>query len=241
MLELGTLREINLLSLCVRLLLGILFSGFLGMSRNIKQRPAGIRTYMLVCIGAILTMTLGQYEYAMVHTLWKDSYQQLGVGLDVSRYGAQVINGIGFLGAGSIILSGTNKIKGMTTAAGLWASGCMGIALGAGFYEGAIIGFTILFVCLLFLPIIEDSMLLRSKNMNVYVEFRSIKSLKHVIELTKTLNISIYEVDVINNFNNQRAFMGANFYMQLDKSARKHSDILMALSEFDEVCNVEEI
>jgi putative Mg2+ transporter-C (MgtC) family protein len=241
MLDLGTLREINLLSLCIRLFFGILFSGVLGFSRNIKQRPAGIRTYMLVCIGAVLTMTLAQFENLMVKTLWNEAYQQIGIGLDVSRYGAQVINGIGFLGAGSIILSGNNKVKGMTTAAGLWASGCMGIALGAGFYEGAIIGFTLLFICLLFLPIIEDSILLKSKNMNVYLEFKSIKSLKHVIELTKSLNISIYEVDVINNFNNQKTLMGANFYMQLGKTVRRHSDIIMALSEFDEICNVEEI
>lgn len=241
MLELGALREINLLSLIVRLSLGILFSGFLGLSRNIKQRPAGIRTYMLVSIGAILTMTLAQFEDSMLKTLWNSTYVQLGIGLDLSRYGAQVINGIGFLGAGTIILSGNNKIKGMTTAAGLWASGCMGLALGAGFYEGAIIGFTLIFTCLLILPIIEDSILLKSRNMNVYIEFSSIKSLKHVIELTKSLNISIFEVDVFNNFSNQNSLMGANFYMQLDKSARKHSDVIMALSEFDEIVNVEEI
>lgn len=241
MLDLGILREINLLSLCIRLVFGILFSGLLGLSRNIKQRPAGIRTYMLVCIGAILTMTLAQFEDLMLKTLWNSAFQQIGIGLDLSRYGAQVINGIGFLGAGTIILSGNNKIKGMTTAAGLWASGCMGLALGAGFYEGAIIGFTLLFICLLILPIIEDSILLRSKNMNVYIEFSSIKSLKHVIELTKSLNISIFEVDVINNFSNQNSLMGANFYMQLNNAIRKHSDVIMALSEFDEIVNVEEI
>jgi len=241
MLDLGPLREINLLSLCVRLFLGIIFSGFLGFSRNIKQRPAGIRTYMLVSIGAILTMTLAQFEYLMVNTLWNDSYQQLGIGLDLSRYGAQVINGIGFLGAGTIILSGNKKIKGMTTAAGLWASGCMGLALGAGFYEGAIIGFIIILICLLVLPFIEDSILLKSKNMNVYIEFRSIKSMKHVIELIKSLDISIFEVDVINNFKDQRTLIGANFYMSLSSKGRKHSEIIMALSEFDEICNVEEI
>jgi putative Mg2+ transporter-C (MgtC) family protein len=241
MLELGALRDISLLTLCLRLFLGIVFSGLLGVSRNIKQRPAGIRTYMLVCIGAILTMTLAQFEDQMLKTLWNPTYLKIGIGLDLSRYGAQVINGIGFLGAGTIILSGNNKVKGMTTAAGLWASGCMGLALGAGFYEGAILGFTILFVCLLLLPRIEDSILLNSKNMNVYIEFSSIKSLKHVIELTKSLNISIFEVDVINNFTTQNALMGANFYMQLDSNNRKHSEVIMALSEFDEIVNVEEI
>ncbi|NCD04861.1 MAG: MgtC/SapB family protein [Spirochaetia bacterium] len=241
MLDLGSLRELNFLSLCVRLFLGIIFSGFLGFSRNIKQRPAGIRTYMLVSIGAVLTMTLAQFEYSMINTLWNDAYKINGIGLDLSRYGAQVINGIGFLGAGSIILSGTQKIKGMTTAAGLWASGCMGLALGSGFYEGAIIGFLIILVCLFGLPIIEDSILLKSKNMNVYIEFRSIKSLKHVIELIKSLNISIFELDVMNNFDDPKTLIGANFYMELSNKNIKHSEVIMALSEFDEICNVEEI
>lgn len=241
MLNLGALRELNLLSLCVRLLMAILFSGFLGFSRNIKQRPAGIRTYMLVGIGAVMTMTLAHFEYQMINTIWNDVYKEIGIGLDLSRYGAQVINGIGFLGAGSIILAGNRKIKGMTTAAGLWASGCMGLALGAGFYEGAIIGFIILFLCLSFLPFIEDSILLKSKNMNVHLEFRSIKSLKHVIELIKSLDISIFEVDVLNNFDDPNTLIGANFYMQLSKKNVKHSEVIMALSEFDEICNVEEI
>lgn len=241
MLDLGSLRELNFLSLCLRLFLGIIFSGFLGFSRNIKQRPAGIRTYMLVSIGAVLTMTLAQFEYSMVNTLWNEAYKINGIGLDLSRYGAQVINGIGFLGAGSIILSGTQKIKGMTTAAGLWASGCMGLALGSGFYEGAIIGFLIILLCLFGLPIIEDSILLKSKNMNVYIEFRSIKSLKHVIELIKSLNISIFELDVMNNFDDPKTLIGANFYMQLSNKNIKHSEVIMALSEFDEICNVEEI
>ncbi len=241
MLDLGSLRELNFLSLCVRLFLGIIFSGFLGFSRNLKQRPAGIRTYMLVSIGAVLTMTLAQFEYSMVNTLWNEAYKINGIGLDLSRYGAQVINGIGFLGAGSIILSGTQKIKGMTTAAGLWASGCMGLALGSGFYEGAIIGFLIILICLFGLPLIEDSNLLNSKNMNVYIEFRSIKSLKHVIELIKSLNISIFELDVMNNFDDPKTLIGANFYMQLSDKNIKHSEVIMALSEFDEICNVEEI
>jgi len=241
MLELGALRELNILSLCVRLLLGIMFSGFLGFSRNIKQRPAGLRTYMLVSIGAIMTMTLAQFELIMIETVWSDAYQEIGIGLDLSRYGAQVINGIGFLGAGSIILAGNRKVKGMTTAAGLWASGCMGLALGAGFYEGAIVGFLLLFICLSFLPIIENSILLKSKNMNVYIEFRSIKSLKKVIEFIKSLDISIFELDVFNNFDNSNTLIGANFYMQLSKKNIKHSEVIMALSEFDEICNVEEI
>jgi len=77
--------------------------------------------------------------------------------------------------------------------------------------------------------------------MGVYIEFRSIKSLKHVMELIISLGISIYELDVINNFDDPNKLIGANFYMQLSKGNKKHSEVIMALSEYDEICNVEEI
>lgn len=91
-----------------------------------KNRPAGLRTYMLVCVGSCLIMLTNQYFYQMT-----------GAG-DPMRLGAQVVSGIGFLGAGTIIVTKHNQIKGLTTAAGLWASAGVGLALGIGFYEAAL-------------------------------------------------------------------------------------------------------
>ena len=109
------------------------FRYYIGLERGRKGRAAGFRTYMLVCLGAALTMLLGQYEFEMLNFHW----QSLSGGqtTDVTRFSAQVINGVGFLGAGTIIVTGRQEVKGLTTAAGLWASACVGLAIGAGFYE----------------------------------------------------------------------------------------------------------
>ena len=122
------LREFSFLSILLRLLLAMLFGGVIGLERGRKRRAAGFRTYMLVCLGAALTMLLSQYLHRMLNTVWSGA----ALTIDVSRISAQVINGIGFLGAGTIIVTGRQQVKGLTTAAGLWASACMGIAIGAG-------------------------------------------------------------------------------------------------------------
>ena len=94
---LAYLREMNVASVLLRLTVAMLFGGFIGLERERKRRPAGFRTYMLVCLGAALTMLLSQYEFAMVMGPWNGIAQELGMKTDVSRFGAQVINGVGFL------------------------------------------------------------------------------------------------------------------------------------------------
>ena len=126
------LRQFNLLSVVVRLLAAMLFGGMLGIDRAKKGRAAGFRTYMFVCLGAALAMLLSQYEHAMLAGRWAEKALDVGIRTDVSRFGAQVINGIGFLGAGTILVTDRQEVKGLTTAAGLWASACMGLAIGAG-------------------------------------------------------------------------------------------------------------
>ena len=115
------LREFNIAAVTLRLVLAMLFGGMLGLERARKRRAAGFRTYMIVCIGATLAILLSQYEAAMLAGPWKDVADYVGIHSDVSRFGAQVINGIGFLGTGTIIVTGRQEVKGLTTAAGLWA------------------------------------------------------------------------------------------------------------------------
>ena len=122
------LRELNFISMLLRIILSVLIGGALGIERGTKNRPAGLRTYILVCLGSALVMMTNQYVYITYETG------------DPVRLGAQVISGVGFLGAGTIVLTGRNKIMGITTAAGLWAAACCGLAIGIGFYEGAVLG-----------------------------------------------------------------------------------------------------
>ena len=120
------LRELNFLSIVVRILLAMLVGGIIGWER--ASHPAGLRTHILVCIGSSMVMLLSHY----LTIVYGDSS-------DISRIGAQVISGIGFLGAGTILFS-RGKVTGLTTAAGLWSTACIGLCIGIGFYEAAVFG-----------------------------------------------------------------------------------------------------
>ncbi|MBQ6622070.1 MAG: MgtC/SapB family protein [Mogibacterium sp.] len=123
------LAELSLPVILLRTALALLCAGVIGYDRDTHGAPAGFRTHILVCLGAMLAMMTGQFAYMMYPAA-----------VEPTRIGAQVISGIGFLGAGTIILTREHRVAGLTTAAGLWASASIGIALGIGFYEGAIIG-----------------------------------------------------------------------------------------------------
>ena len=161
-------RELNFVSVALRLLLSAVIGFSLGLERGRKRRPAGCRTYMLVCMGATLTLLLSQYEYIMVTTKWASIASEIGLRTDVSRFGAQVINGVGFLGAGTILVTGRREVKGLTTAAGLWASACMGLAIGAGFYECVFLGTVLIFLSMRYLPIVENMMVEHAPFLNIY-------------------------------------------------------------------------
>lgn len=122
-----TLTEFNFWSVCFRILLATLIGGCIGSERGRHGRAAGLRTHILVCLGSTMAVLVGIY-----------SVQQLGLGGDPLRVSAQVVSGIGFLGAGTILTRGQSHITGLTTAAGLWTTACLGLAIGAGFYTGAI-------------------------------------------------------------------------------------------------------
>jgi hypothetical protein len=116
------LAGMELLSVIARLSLAALFGGLLGLERERKNRPAGLRTYLIVCVGAALTVLLSEYEQWMLSTRWAAAAGS-AVQIDISRLGAQVINGIGFLGAGTILVSSRKKVRGLTTI-GLYGTCC---------------------------------------------------------------------------------------------------------------------
>jgi len=153
--------DLNIVSITLRLFLAMLFGGIIGLERGANRHPAGFRTHILVCMGAAIAMLTNQY----ICDVWSATS-------DPARLGAQVITGVGFLGVGTILITGRSRIKGLTTAAGLWASACLGLAIGIGFYEGAIIGAVLIFISLAFLPNLEDYFYEHSGVVNVYVELK---------------------------------------------------------------------
>ncbi len=233
------LRQFNLASVLLRLTLAVVCGGLIGVNREHKRRPAGFRTYMMVCMGAALSMILGQYEDAMLHTLLAGSLEAVGKPSDVTRFGAQVINGIGFLGTGTILITEQREVKGLTTAAGLWATACMGLAIGAGFYEGVALSFVCIFLSIKVLPYMELFLLSRSRNMNLYVELASLERLRDFIALMKAIDIQIFDVEL----DRKRAAgggVGVVFYLHLPKN-QSHTKLLTDLSYSPDVRAIDEI
>lgn len=231
-------RGISFFAILIRLTLALLLGGLLGLERIRKRRPAGIRTYMLVCVGAALTMILGQYQAQMLLTDWSKAASSIQP--DISRFSAQVINGIGFLGAGTVLVTGKQEVKGLTTAAGLWASACMGIAIGAGFFECVILAFLLIFLCNRVLPYIETAIVESARNVNLYVEFESLDNVSQIITCIKSVDTQIYEVDIDRGHRDQYIYPNATISLRLNKR-RTHAKLMLALSELECVHTIDEI
>ena len=224
----GYLGEINALSTFVRLALALICGGVLGMERGKKNRPAGFRTYMLVCVGATLVMLTNQY----ICNLY-------GTG-DPARLGAQVISGIGFLGAGTIMVTGNNKIKGLTTAAGLWSAACIGLAIGIGFYEGAIAaGAAILFIMTVFKDV-ERKILKKSKALRLYVSVETNEALNDLIEECHSRKIRVDDIQVSKPRQGTKGGIIAFLTLKLN-TKQSHTKLVHQLSELNGILYIEEL
>lgn len=223
------LREVNTLSIVIRLTLALICGGIIGIDRGRKRRPAGFRTHVLVCIGSALAMLTNQYIV-----------QEMNIGGDPTRLGAQVISGIGFLGAGTILVTGKKQVKGLTTAAGLWASACMGLAIGIGFYEGAIIGCLFIVVGMTILHGIESYLVAKAKVIELYVELESAKGIKHLIDYIKHHEMTIAYMEVTKSENITRERVGILFTLK-QHHKKPHEEVISMISQVEQVTFVEEI
>lgn len=232
-------RELNFASVVLRILCAMAVGGIVGLDRERKGRAAGFRTYMLVALGAALTVMLGQYLSVMMETAWADKAVQLGLKTDVVRFGAQVINGVGFLGAGTIIVTGRQQVKGLTTAAGLWASACLGLAIGAGFYECVFIGFVLILVSMKLLPKIEDFVTSKALNMNIYISMDSVECLGNIINCFKESNFRILDADIEKEEHATITQINAVFSVKMTER-HPHTEILAKLSTLDGIIYIEQ-
>ena len=212
----------------LRIILALLMGGLIGMERERKRRPAGFRTYMLVALGAALTVILSQYLDYMINNPWAEINASIGVKTDASRFGAQVINGVGFLGAGTIIVTGRQEVKGLTTAAGLWASECM------------IIGFILIFLCMRILPLIENAVMAKARNMNIYVEMDSVENVGAIVSLIKSENITLYDLEIDKEQHEHLTQINAVFSLHLPHK-EDHTEVLARLSTLDGIITIEEV
>ena len=219
----------------IRLSVASLCGGLVGIERGRKRRAAGFRTHMLICMGAALTMVLGSYLFVVLNGgFWGTTAP---VQTDVSRLGAQVINGIGFIGAGTIIVTGRQQVKGMTTAAGLWASACMGLAIGAGFYSAALIACCTIILTIVVFSKLEYFILSRSRNVNLFVEFESVDNLSDIIEKIKGQDVRIFDVEMTKGRGG--TYPNAIFTLQLPKR-KSHTALMTAIAQIETVLTIEE-
>ena len=168
--------------------MAIIFGGIIGYGRERERRPAGLRTHILVSIGSALAMITNIYIYEVYNS-----------SSDPTRLGAQVISGIGFLGAGTIIVTGKNKVRGLTTAAGLWACACMGLAIGAGFYSGAIIGCLFIASVTAVLSKLDKRINRNSRNITIYILVNSTKAASKLLKDIQSTNVKISDIEISNN------------------------------------------
>jgi putative Mg2+ transporter-C (MgtC) family protein len=169
------LSNLTLLTMLVRVLLAAIAGGLVGLEREFHGRAAGIRTHMLVCLGAALSALIGAYLSVEMG--------ELGINSDAQRTGAQVISGVGFLGAGTILVKkGNSRISGLTTAAGLWATAAIGLAVGYGLYEAAYVTVFVVMLAFTLVSRMEYRMTRKRQRLFVYLELDSVQAVQIMAE-----------------------------------------------------------
>lgn len=222
------LNSINDSSIILRLVLAVVLGGIIGFERGRSGRPAGLRTHILVCLGAVLAMMTNQYIY-----------EEFGVS-DPTRMAAQVISGIGFLGAGTILVTGRHQVKGLTTAAGLWATACMGLAIGIGFYKAAIAACIMITFATVVLHRFDNFLVSKSKIMDLYVEFSNTVPITSVLETLKSFQINIDNIEIVKPTYGANAQLAAIMTIKL-KQKKVRVDVIAKLCSLDGVEFAEEI
>ncbi len=168
------LSDLTMLTMVIRVLLAALAGGLIGFERELHGRAAGLRTHMLVCLGAALS--------ALIGALLSREMSEMGIASDAQRTGAQVMSGIGFLGAGTILVKrGNSRISGLTTAAGLWATAAVGLAVGYGLYEAAYVTVFVIMIAFTLVSRIEFLMNRKRQRIFIYLEIDSVHSVQSMM------------------------------------------------------------
>lgn len=174
-----------MLAITARLVLAVLCGGVIGLEREVRRRSAGFRTHILICMGSAITILTNLYLYQVMHLY-----------TDISRMGAQVIAGVSFVGAGTIIVTHRQRVKGLTTAAGLWTASIIGLACGAGYAECAIFATLMVLLAELVLIRIEYRFVKRSSEVNLYVEYSMPTTVQRLVRVLRTEKVPMNDMEV---------------------------------------------
>ena len=239
--SLAVLRQFSFGTMLLRLLLAMLSGGAVGYGRSRKARAAGLRTYMLISIGAAMAVLLTLYQYQMLTGPWAEVVAQVGMKFDAARLASQVITGIGFLGAGIIIKIAHQQVKGLTTATGLFATVIMGIAAGAGFYECVTVALVLIVLVLNVMSPLEIAFKRRLRNITLNVEFRSVEDIERITRVIEAQEAKVYDIDVERTEPKDDKYPSAIFILQLSRKNHSHSGMISSVAELDCVHSVQEL
>ena len=234
---LDPLREFTLTGVICRLALAMACAGLIGYGRTLRGCAAGLRTYMLISIGGAMSMLITLYEHQMLQTAWAEAAALAGNKFDASRLSAQVITGIGFLGAGMILKVAHQQVSGLTTATGLFATACMSIAAGAGFFECVLLVMALIIIVLNLMAPMEVLYKRRLRHMTLVIEMEQTDDIGEVTALIESRNGSVYDVDIETGPKPASAI----FVLRMSKENSSHSAMLSSIAELDCVRSVQEL
>ena len=221
------LRLITMESVALRMILAVLCGGIIGLERTFRRRPAGFRTHMLICLGAAMTTLTSQFLSLYMN------YET-----DVARLGAQVVAGIGFIGAGTIIVTRHQRVRGLTTAAGMWAAAIVGLSLGAGFYEGGVIVTVLILVAELLFSKVERLVLRKSPEMNLYIRYDDSAAMERILNFLRDRRIKVLSMEITREKGSEKHKATAIFLLRLSKRIRRRA-LPEQLSGLEGVASVE--
>ena len=220
--------QLDTLSVTIRLLLAVICGGVIGLERERKHRPAGFRTHILICLGAALTTLTSQFIVL-----------ELGLFTDMARLGAQVIAGIGFIGAGTIIVTKRRQVKGLTTAAGLWTAAIVGLCCGAGFFEGAVLATLVILMAELVFARLEYFIVSSARTFNMYVEYSDSSFLGNIVDSVKKTGAYISDMEITKSSKENRNPC-VIFSIQVPRKI-SHQSLMTIIAKIDGVVSVEEL
>ena len=221
--------ELGWLTVTVRLVLAMICGGVIGLERERKRRPAGFRTHILICLGAAMTTLTSQYLVL-----------NLGLFTDMARLGAQVIAGIGFIGAGTIIITKRRQVKGLTTAAGLWAAAIVGLCCGAAFFEAAIIATIIIILAEVVFARLEYFIVSNARVCNLYVEYSDSSKLGNIVDTIKKTGSYIVDMEITKKSSAEGRNPCAVFSIQTPRKLKQQA-LMTMLTKLEGVISVEEL
>ena len=232
----------------VRLFLAVICGGLIGIEREHKHRVAGFRTHILVCIGATLTTLTSQYLWTFFNPAWEFASESVSNMIpqgmftaDPARLGAQVIAGMGFIGAGTIVVTKRRQVKGLTTAAGLWTTAIVGLAIGTGFYLAAVYVTLMILLIELVFSRFEFAIAAKARDLTLYVEYGKEQSVGVLVETLRLYQVRVLDVEISKMKSKEQENLTSALLTVRFRKKVLHEDVLAALSNLKDVRTVQEL